>query len=133
MELGPVKTDDASVKALNYILEAWEEGTESGIAPELMAYAALYTALDGPRGLLRRGIRWSASSTASGRACKKASSRSIARATEAARRGGRALTRSAARLITISPISTQPKPIITRPAMRLIWPSRTMSSRCRIC
>ncbi|HEU0160482.1 MAG TPA: hypothetical protein VFR00_14265, partial [Hyphomicrobiaceae bacterium] len=45
MELGPVKTDDASVKALNYILEAWEEGTESGIAPELMAYAALYTAL----------------------------------------------------------------------------------------
>jgi hypothetical protein len=31
--------------ALNYILEAWEEGTESGIAPELMAYAALYTAL----------------------------------------------------------------------------------------
>src|SRR5262252_3148796 len=45
MELGPVKTDDASVQALNYILEAWEEGTESGIAPELMAYAALYTAL----------------------------------------------------------------------------------------
>ena len=45
MDLGPVKTDDASVKALNYILEAWEEGTESGIAPELMAYAALYTAL----------------------------------------------------------------------------------------
>jgi len=45
MELGPAKTDDASVQALNYILEAWEEGTESGIAPELMAYAALYTAL----------------------------------------------------------------------------------------
>jgi hypothetical protein len=39
------KKDDESVKALNYILEAWEEGTGSGIAPELMAYAALYTAL----------------------------------------------------------------------------------------
>jgi hypothetical protein len=37
--------DDARMKALNYILEAWEEGTGSGIAPELMAYAALYTAL----------------------------------------------------------------------------------------
>jgi hypothetical protein len=43
--LGLAKSDDPSVKALNYILEAWEEGTESGIAPELMAYAALYTAL----------------------------------------------------------------------------------------
>ncbi|HEU4378641.1 MAG TPA: hypothetical protein VFR73_08700 [Hyphomicrobiaceae bacterium] len=43
--LGMGKSDDPSVKALNYILEAWEEGTESGIAPELMAYAALYTAL----------------------------------------------------------------------------------------
>ncbi len=40
-----VGTDDARMKALNFILEAWEEGTESGIAPELMAYAALYTAL----------------------------------------------------------------------------------------
>ena len=28
-----------------FILAAWEEGTGSGIAPELMAYAALYTAL----------------------------------------------------------------------------------------
>jgi hypothetical protein len=43
--LGMGKSDDPSVQALNYILEAWEEGTESGIAPELMAYAALYTAL----------------------------------------------------------------------------------------
>ena len=42
---GSASGDDARVKALNYILEAWEEGTESGIAPELMAYAALYTAL----------------------------------------------------------------------------------------
>ncbi|HWE18225.1 MAG TPA: hypothetical protein VG758_13750 [Hyphomicrobiaceae bacterium] len=36
---------DDSLKALNCILEAWEEGTGSGIAPEVMAYAALYTAL----------------------------------------------------------------------------------------
>jgi hypothetical protein len=40
-----VESDDARMKALNYILEAWEEGTSSGIAPEMMAYAALYTAL----------------------------------------------------------------------------------------
>ena len=40
-----VEGDDARMKALNYILEAWEEGTGSGIAPEMMAYAALYTAL----------------------------------------------------------------------------------------
>lgn len=36
---------DESLKALNVILQAWEEGAESGIAPELMAYAAIYTAL----------------------------------------------------------------------------------------
>jgi hypothetical protein len=40
-----VESDDACMKALNYIWEAWEEGTGSGIAPEMMAYAALYTAL----------------------------------------------------------------------------------------
>ena len=43
--LGPGGSDDARIKALNFILAAWEEGTGSGIAPELMAYAALYTAL----------------------------------------------------------------------------------------
>ena len=37
--------DDDTLKALGIILSAWEEGTESGVAPELMAYAALYTAL----------------------------------------------------------------------------------------
>ena len=42
---GPAESDDARMKALNFILEAWEEGTGSGIAPEMMAYAALYTAL----------------------------------------------------------------------------------------
>ncbi len=34
-----------SFKALNIILEAWDEGADQGIAPELMAYAALFTAL----------------------------------------------------------------------------------------
>jgi hypothetical protein len=42
----PVKIPgEESVEALHFILEAWEEGTDSGIAPELMAYAAIYTAL----------------------------------------------------------------------------------------
>ena len=36
---------DESLKALNFILQAWEEGAESGIAPELLAYAAIYAAL----------------------------------------------------------------------------------------
>jgi hypothetical protein len=39
------KADDARMMALSFILAAWEEGTDNGIAPELMAYAALYTAL----------------------------------------------------------------------------------------
>lgn len=45
LAFGPAGSNDDSVKALNFILEAWEEGTGSGIAPELMAYAAIYTAL----------------------------------------------------------------------------------------
>jgi hypothetical protein len=36
---------DESLKALNYILNAWEEAAESGVSPEMMAYAALYAAL----------------------------------------------------------------------------------------
>jgi hypothetical protein len=36
---------DDSLKALNYILNAWEEAAENGISPEMMAYAALYAAL----------------------------------------------------------------------------------------
>jgi hypothetical protein len=36
---------DDSLKALNFILNAWEEGAENGIPPEMMAYAALYAAL----------------------------------------------------------------------------------------
>jgi len=43
--LAPAGGSDESLKALDFILQAWEEGTESGIAPELMAYAAIYTAL----------------------------------------------------------------------------------------
>jgi hypothetical protein len=45
LALGETRSSDESLKALNFILEAWEEGTGSGIAPEIMAYAALYTAL----------------------------------------------------------------------------------------
>jgi transcription initiation factor TFIIIB Brf1 subunit/transcription initiation factor TFIIB len=43
--LGLVDSEDDSLKALNLILEAWETGSDSGIAPELLAYAAIYTAL----------------------------------------------------------------------------------------
>jgi hypothetical protein len=38
-------SDDLSFKALSLILDAWDEGTENGVAPEQMAYAALFTAL----------------------------------------------------------------------------------------
>jgi hypothetical protein len=40
-----VESKDDSLQALSLILEAWDEAAESGIAPELMAYAALFTAL----------------------------------------------------------------------------------------
>lgn len=40
-----IDSDDASDRALDLILAAWDEGTESGLAPEQMAYAALFTAL----------------------------------------------------------------------------------------
>ncbi|MFV0296104.1 MAG: hypothetical protein ACK5JT_08290 [Hyphomicrobiaceae bacterium] len=45
MALGLASSDDDSLRALDCILEAWEAGTTSGIKPELMAYAAIYTAL----------------------------------------------------------------------------------------
>jgi len=38
-------SDDLSFRALSLILAAWDEGAESGVAPEQMAYAALFTAL----------------------------------------------------------------------------------------
>jgi hypothetical protein len=37
--------DDPTFLALSLILEAWDEGTESGVPTEQMAYAALFTAL----------------------------------------------------------------------------------------
>jgi hypothetical protein len=43
--LGLSDSEEHHLKALDMILGAWEEGTESGIPPEMMAYAALYTAL----------------------------------------------------------------------------------------
>lgn len=39
------ESESESFRALNLILEAWDEGTETGVAPELMAYAAIFTAL----------------------------------------------------------------------------------------
>ena len=39
------KSSDASLVALGIILDAWDEGADAGVAPELMAYAALFTAL----------------------------------------------------------------------------------------
>ena len=33
-----------SIDALHLILNAWEEGADTGVPPELMAYAALFTA-----------------------------------------------------------------------------------------
>ncbi len=42
-ELG--EGDDSSSRALSLILAAWDEGSELGVAPEQMAYAALFAAL----------------------------------------------------------------------------------------
>lgn len=39
------ESEDESLQALGLILEAWEAGADRGVAPELMAYAAIYTAL----------------------------------------------------------------------------------------
>jgi hypothetical protein len=44
-------SEDSSYRALGLILAAWDEGTESGVAPEQMAYAALFTALSDLVGL----------------------------------------------------------------------------------
>jgi hypothetical protein len=43
--LALVDDSDDSLKALNFILNAWEEAAQSGISREMMAYAALYAAL----------------------------------------------------------------------------------------
>lgn len=39
------ESEDNSFKALGLILAAWDEGTGNGVAPEQMAYAALFAAL----------------------------------------------------------------------------------------
>jgi hypothetical protein len=39
------ESEDHSFKALGLILAAWDEGAEYGVAPEQMAYAALFAAL----------------------------------------------------------------------------------------
>lgn len=44
-EVELAESEDTSFRALGLILAAWDEGTESGVAPEQMAYAALFTAL----------------------------------------------------------------------------------------
>ncbi len=44
-EIEKLSGESDRMKALSLILAAWEEGADSGIAPELMAYAALYAAL----------------------------------------------------------------------------------------
>ena len=38
-------SEDSMFRALGLILDAWDEGAESGVRPEQMAYAALFTAL----------------------------------------------------------------------------------------
>lgn len=43
--------EDKSVRALNLILAAWDEAAADGVAPEQMAYAALFTALSDLVGL----------------------------------------------------------------------------------
>ncbi len=40
-----INSDDDSFKALDLILAAWDEGEETGVAPEMMAYAAIFTAM----------------------------------------------------------------------------------------
>jgi hypothetical protein len=43
--LDGLDADDSTYRALSLILEAWDEGTESGVPNEQMAYAAMFTAL----------------------------------------------------------------------------------------
>jgi hypothetical protein len=39
------KAPEESMRALEIMLDAWDVGAEDGVAPELMAYAAMFTAL----------------------------------------------------------------------------------------
>lgn len=40
-----MKTHDPSIAALGIVLAAWEDGTDAGIPPQMIAYAALFAAL----------------------------------------------------------------------------------------
>ncbi|MDX2288978.1 MAG: hypothetical protein NW217_09180 [Hyphomicrobiaceae bacterium] len=40
-----LRGQDHSMRALDLILTAWEEGEEDGVPPEMMAYAAIFTAM----------------------------------------------------------------------------------------
>lgn len=40
-----LEKDNPNLKALDLILAAWDEGADTGVLPEQMAYAALFTAL----------------------------------------------------------------------------------------
>ena len=63
------ESDDPSFVALSLILAAWDEGTENGVAPEQMAYAALFTALSDLVSHLRRRRRREADAAACRSAC----------------------------------------------------------------
>ncbi|HRK18993.1 MAG TPA: hypothetical protein PK970_08555 [Hyphomicrobiaceae bacterium] len=43
--LGLRNSADERLRALDVVLQAWEDGADYGIPPELIAYAALYTGL----------------------------------------------------------------------------------------
>jgi hypothetical protein len=43
--LGLADSEDESLRALDFMMAAWEEGTDSGLQPDMLAYAAIYTAL----------------------------------------------------------------------------------------
>jgi hypothetical protein len=45
MEIAETTSYDDSLQAFDLILAAFDEGSERGVAPELIAYAALFTAL----------------------------------------------------------------------------------------
>ena len=40
-----LEKENPNLRALDLILAAWDEGADTGVAPEQMAYAALFTAL----------------------------------------------------------------------------------------
>lgn len=44
-DLQTEKAPEESMRALEIMLDAWDVGAEDGVAPELMAYAAMFTAL----------------------------------------------------------------------------------------